>query len=1145
MDKAEAALLDFSKPFECDLLDQIVTIANDGSHPQRANADAFLVKLRENPDIWKRTYDVLETSKNEATKFFILQALGHAINTRWKILPSELKEGVKSYIVSKILAFSGTDELLKIHGKFLSSSLNMTLVQILKQDWPHEWPTFISDIVASSKTSESLCENNMRILRLLSEEVFDYSLESMTAAKIKTMKESLNEEFASVYHLCQLVIENSQKSSLVLATLQTLQRFLTWIPLGYIFETSLLPDLLKFLSIPAFRTTCLDCLTEVASLPASDIPETYRPILIQVIVSLMETLVVIIPPEADLAVAYERGSDEDCLFIQRLALFLATYMKSFMPFFDIFSNNSTGAHGRNLAHDTAVDLVLQYLLRISKIRSEDDEVFKTTLEFWQHFAKELYASELQKGLLRDKGMGLLQGDASNMFPGHGQGGGTSSEGFMHRQNDAGGESANQRRFAGLLQELRVIMIDHMAKPEEVIVVENDDGEIVREMNKDLEVIAQYKTMREAIVLLTNLNYEDTEIIMLEKLDAQVSRDQFTWVGLNTLCWAIGSISGAMSESDEKRFLVIVIKDLLRLCELQKGKDNKAVVASNIMYIVGQYPRFLRAHWKFLKTVVNKLFEFMHEHHKGVQDMACDTFLKIAQKCKRKFMTPQTDDPQPFILTLIGDLHLHTVDLQPHQVLSFYESCGTMLSDFGPGISLARDDTCMRLMELANVQWRNVMTAAQSSTQVLSDQNTIKTLMTVLRINTRVCSTAGVIFAHQLSVIFLDMLNLYQYYSKEVRNAVLAQGPIAVKKHEYKQMRHLKGEVLELMAAFFEVCKEGHDGSAANNPSLRLEVIMETFMPNLMNEVLADYKNSPSCARDSKVLTVFATAISVFKHRLNADIPRIMEAVFESTLEVITSNMLDHPEHRVRFFKFLQSANEFCFFGLFSIPSAHQKMVVDAIVWAFKHTARDISETGLDILLELMNNIAAAAGYGSADRGSSSSGAAGEEFAQSFYSSFLLALIQDILGVMTDRLHKSGFKVQAMILMNLFHLVQAGHVRVPLFDTARHPGFTDNAQYLKEHVGHLLLQTFPNLSTAQVVAFVNGCFDVSIDILAFKQHMRDFLINVKEYSAGDHNDELFDEEKQLQQEMVSEELRAYQKSIPGMLKPSELDEIGEM
>ena len=53
------------------------------------------------------------------------------------------------------------------------------------------------------------------------------------------------------------------------------------------------------------------------------------------------------------------------------------------------------------------------------------------------------------------------------------------------------------------------------------------------------------------------------------------------------------------------------KDLLGLVEQKRGKDNKAIIASNIMYIVGQYPRFLRAHWKFLKTVVNKLFEFMH------------------------------------------------------------------------------------------------------------------------------------------------------------------------------------------------------------------------------------------------------------------------------------------------------------------------------------------------------------------------------------------------------------------------------------------------------------------------------------------------------------------------------------------------------
>jgi hypothetical protein len=35
----------------------------------------------------------------------------------------------------------------------------------------HNWPTFISEIVNASKAHETLCENNMIILKLLSEEV--------------------------------------------------------------------------------------------------------------------------------------------------------------------------------------------------------------------------------------------------------------------------------------------------------------------------------------------------------------------------------------------------------------------------------------------------------------------------------------------------------------------------------------------------------------------------------------------------------------------------------------------------------------------------------------------------------------------------------------------------------------------------------------------------------------------------------------------------------------------------------------------------------------------------------------------------------------------------------------------------------------
>jgi exportin-1 len=58
--------------------------------------------------------------------------------------------------------------------------------------------SFISDIVNASKTNETLCENNMIILKLLSEEVFDFSRDEMTSAKAKKLKESFNADFSLI-----------------------------------------------------------------------------------------------------------------------------------------------------------------------------------------------------------------------------------------------------------------------------------------------------------------------------------------------------------------------------------------------------------------------------------------------------------------------------------------------------------------------------------------------------------------------------------------------------------------------------------------------------------------------------------------------------------------------------------------------------------------------------------------------------------------------------------------------------------------------------------------------------------------------------------------------------------------------------------
>jgi len=48
------------------------------------------------------------------------------------------------------------------------------------------------------------------------------------------------------------------------------------------------------------------------------------------------------------------------------------------------------------------------------------------------------------------------------------------------------------------------MISRMAKPEEVLVVENDQGEVVREFMKDTDSINLYKNMRETLGMLAFL-----------------------------------------------------------------------------------------------------------------------------------------------------------------------------------------------------------------------------------------------------------------------------------------------------------------------------------------------------------------------------------------------------------------------------------------------------------------------------------------------------------------------------------------------------------------------------------------------------------------------------------------------------------------
>merc|ERR1719171_2856222 len=73
----------------------------------------------------------------------------------------------------------------------------------------------------------------------------------------------------------------------------------------------------------------------------------------------------------------------------------------------------------------------------------------------------------------------------------------------------------------------------------------------------------------------------------------------------------------------------------------------------------------------------------------------------------------------------------------------------------------------------------------------------------------------------------------------------------------------------------------------------------------------------------------------------------------------------------------------------------------------------------------------------------------------------------------------------------------------------------------------------NLTQPQLTSVIQRMFEHCKDQPAFKQHLRDFLVQLKEF--GDSTD-LYAEEKQAQDDDKAKNLRARQEAIPGLLNP---------
>ena len=381
----------------------------------------------------------------------------------------------------------------------------------------------------------------------------------------------------------------------------------------------------------------------------------------------------------------------------------------------------------------------------------------------------------------------------------------------------------------------------------------------------------------------------------------------------------------------------------------------------------------------------------------------------------------------------------------------------------------------------------------------------KQLQTIIRTNERVAMALGNPYTVQLGHIYVDLLNVYKAFSELINSMITQSGatnPHLMASSGVRAMRAVKKETLRLLDTFIEKSEDN-------------ELVLTKFVPPLLDPILGDYVRSIPEARDPEVLALFTCLINKLQSLMTAQVPRVFEAVFKCTLDMITKNFEDFPEHRGNLFNLLRAINHHCFPALLT-DQGNFTLIIESIKWAFKHTERNVAETGLNTLLELLNNVQAS------------------HVSNDFYRAYYLGLLQDVFSVLTDTLHKPGFKLHSQILATLFLAVEGDVISVPLWPADQSvPAGTTNQQYLRDLLLQMFSSSFPNLTQPQLTSVIQRMFEHCKDQPAFKQHLRDFLVQLKEF--GDSTD-LYAEEKQAQDDDKAKNLRARQEAIPGLLNP---------
>ena len=1053
-------LFDSNIPFtneKLSLLEETVIKMYSNQMAESSKAAMLLERLKDQPEFWTMTDSILYSSVNIQTKLFCLMAIKSAVETKWHILPEKQRGGIKDFIVDYI--FKTVQIQSNKDQRVCLGKANSILVEIIKKEWNSGWTTAITDLVKSSLQNQEICENNFQILKELSQEVFEFSKHRMTSSDISSLKENFAKEFESVYKICDFVLKgylkdpNSVKVSLLRSCLETLRAFLSWMPLVYVFFTDLIEGILVPLTADKrVYLIVLKCLEEIVAISFADEDHStqlkVRKKLLLFITEFLKQLMNLQPTTRSFQTERElkqrtNASMADLNQFDMFCISLSQILGGFLKTNMIWIEKNIDSEFAPI--NDMVDILrlsLTYMVNLTEV--EEVQLFRANCDFWHYYSNYLnqYSSE-------------IFGHPST---------GSSQQVLVLKQNLTQQIRRKVHNESKILHQAIIHMLLRVPKPEEVLITIDENGIPRQETQRYAQSTQLYQVIRDIFRNYARVSWDYFKEILKFKLSRQFDGSEWSFKNLNSFCWAVGTLSETLPMEEEKNFLIYFLRNLLQMVERKKDLESKAVIAANIMHIVSQFCRFLVINFDFLKTVLNKLLEFMKNNFKGIKEMACNIFLKICKKCKQDLVKvhlnrkePLGQPTPPFVVTFIPEVEQHTQALDTFQRIQFYEAVGHMISAYPE--KEGQIQLLIQLMGRMEQVWQNMMGGLHDLKNFMNEQ-ILTEICFYLRVNERLAECIGKPYSVYFNRSFSQLDKLYQGFYQLIQNEINTNGPSALDFFSVKKYRAVRRDLVNLLKTFVKAFAHDQVEFVSNYG----ELIM--FMLNCYSSELPEL-------REPEVILFMAESVNSLREQMEGVLSQVMSSILDAVLPMISNDFSSYPEHRTNFFIFIQAMVNRCFQVFFAIEKNQFKTVIDCVIWAIKHDLPTIYEIGLSTMVCILKCLS--------DNPS---------FAEEFYSHYYASIMSDTLFVLTDGLHSNGFGLQCQILFLLFQ--ELSRLTVQVLPGAQ---VLDNKSAVFEFIVTTLSQNFGNLAPNDHKRLLQNAFENLGDFKTFKQKMRDYLVSL--------------------------------------------------